>query len=35
MHEICKQTEIETEEGNDKLIRENAELGMKFSEFDN
>ena len=35
VHDICKQTEIETEEGNDKIIRENIELRMKLIEFDN
>ena len=35
VHGICKQTEIETEEGNDKIIMGNIELGMKFIEFDN
>ena len=35
VHAICKYTKIETKEGNDKLLRENAELGMKLNEFDN
>ena len=35
VHDICKQTELETEEGNDKIIKENIELRMKFIEFDN
>ena len=35
VHDISKQTEIETEEGNDKIIRENIELRMKFIESDN
>ena len=35
VHDTCKQTEIETEERNDKLTRENTLLRMKFIEIDN